>query len=126
MDQPVRVNMRGREIITKWWQSANGVEDVYIQLDLEALFTMTVIIMRFKNYPPAAMKISLSHDFGHTWKKCMAVVFAMDTRLSASPFRVSSMIGSMLVPCFTRCVNVSTLLWELIARDVQTCIMTGM
>lgn len=68
MDQPVRVNLRGREITTKWWQSANGVENVYIQLDLEALFTMTVIIMRFKSYPPAAMKISVSHDFGHSWK----------------------------------------------------------
>ena len=68
MDRPPEVDSRGREIVSKWWQSENGKENVYIQFDLEAVFTMTVMIMRFKTYPPAAMIVEKSKDFGHTWK----------------------------------------------------------
>ncbi len=68
MDRPVEVDSRGREIITKWWQSENGKENVYIRFDLEALFTMTVLILRFKAYPPAAMSLEKSDDYGRSWK----------------------------------------------------------
>ena len=68
MDRPIETDSRGREIVTKWWQSKNGEEIVYIRLDLETIFTMSVMIMRFKTFPPAAMFLEKSDDFGRTWK----------------------------------------------------------
>lgn len=68
MDRPVKTDSRGREIVNKWWQSENGKENVYIRFDLEAVFTMTVMIMRFKTYPPKAMILEKSDDFGRSWK----------------------------------------------------------
>jgi len=68
MDRPVEVDSRGREIVTKWWQSENGKQHVYIRFDLEALFTITVMIIRFKTYPPAAMSLEKSDDYGRSWK----------------------------------------------------------
>ncbi|XP_074533467.1 netrin-4-like isoform X2 [Halichoeres trimaculatus] len=51
-----------------WWQSAEGVKEEMLQLDLETEFFLTHLIMVFRSPRPAAMVLERSQDYGRSWK----------------------------------------------------------
>ena len=57
-----------------WWQSKNMVQKVTIQVDLEAEFHFTHLIMNFKSSKPYSLMIERSPDYGVTWKVVTAFV----------------------------------------------------
>lgn len=51
-----------------WWQSAEGVKEETLRLDLETEFLFTHLILVFRSPRPAAMLLERSQDHGLTWK----------------------------------------------------------
>ena len=51
-----------------WWQSENGVGVVSLELNLEALFYFTHLVLTFKSPRPAAAVVETSRDFGATYQ----------------------------------------------------------
>ncbi|XP_077600535.1 netrin-4-like [Stigmatopora nigra] len=52
---------------TTWWQSAAGVDEEMLSLDLETEFVFTEIVLVFRSPRPAAMVLERSQDRGRTW-----------------------------------------------------------
>ena len=65
--QPVTLD-KMRTQASKWWQSENGMHQVFIQFDLESEFVLSHVLIRFRTFPPAAMLFEKSADYGRTWQ----------------------------------------------------------
>ena len=51
-----------------WWQSETGIEDVTLELQLEALFSFSELVVAFRSPRPASLVVERSRDFGATYE----------------------------------------------------------
>ena len=51
-----------------WWQSETGIEDVALELQLEALFSFSEVVVTFRSPRPASLVVERSRDFGATYE----------------------------------------------------------
>ncbi|XP_008319201.1 laminin subunit beta-3 [Cynoglossus semilaevis] len=55
----------------RWWQSKKELNPVSLQLDLNSLFQLDNLVLRFKGPRPSALIIERSLDNGTTWKPAL-------------------------------------------------------